>query len=75
MHEFWRENSVVAAFQSLPGSTFSVQGAAPFTNAALLAAGARWNFANGLTLHGKIEGEFASHVTTYNANVVLRKVW
>lgn len=75
VHEFWRENSVVAAFQSLPGSTFSVQGAAPFTNAALLAAGARWNFANGLSVHGKVEGEFASHVTTVNANAVLRKVW
>lgn len=74
-HEYSRENSIVAAFQSLPGSTFSVQGAAPFSNAALLAGGMRWNFANGLSLHGKIEGEFAGNVTTYNANAVLRKTW
>ena len=75
VHEYWRENSIVAAFQSLPGSGFTVLGAAPATDAALLAAGARWNFASGLTLHGKLEGEFASNVTTYNANVVLRKIW
>lgn len=75
VHEYWRENSVVAAFQSLPGAGFTVQGAAPASNAALLAAGARLNFANGLTLHGKVEGEFSGHVTTYNANAVLRKVW
>ena len=44
VHEFWRDNSIVAAFQSLPGSGFTVAGAAPATNAALLAAGAQLQF-------------------------------
>jgi len=74
-HEYWRDNSIVAAFQTLPGSGFTVEGAAPAGNAALLAAGAELKFANGLSLRGKLEGEFAGSVTSYAASATLRKTW
>jgi len=47
----------------------------PRGNAALRAAGAELKFANGLSLRGKLEGEFAGSVTSYAASATLRKTW
>jgi uncharacterized protein with beta-barrel porin domain len=45
----------------LPGASFIVNGATPAKNSALTSAGAELRRANGVTLLGKFDGEFASH--------------
>ena len=51
--------ALAAAFQTLPGASFIVNGATPAKNSALASAGAELRLANGVTLLGKFDGEFA----------------
>jgi outer membrane autotransporter protein len=74
-HEYWRDNSILAAFQTLPGSGFTVEGAAPATDAALVSLGADWKLPDGFSLRGKVEAQFAGSVNSYAANAALRKTW
>jgi outer membrane autotransporter protein len=74
-HEYWRDNSIVAAFQILPGSGFTVEGAAPAADAALVSVGADLKLPHGINLRGKVEAEFAGSVNSYAANAILRKIW
>jgi uncharacterized protein with beta-barrel porin domain len=74
-HEFEGDTSATAVFQSLPGTNFTVQGAAEPTNAALLSAGAEFRVMNGTTLGARFEGEFASGTTVYSGMGTLRVNW
>ena len=72
----WVSNSTLAAvFQALPGASFIVNGAAPAMNSALASAGTELRLANGVTLIGKFDGEFAAHSSTYAGTGTVRYTW
>jgi outer membrane autotransporter protein len=66
---------VDAAFQSLPASTFTVNGAAAATNLALLTAGTELRITNNVSLGAKLGGEFSSRTQTYSGTGTFRYVW
>jgi outer membrane autotransporter protein len=74
-HEFDGDTSATAAFQSLPGIGFTVQGAATPADAALLRAGAEWRIANGTSVGARFEGEFANGSSVYTGMGTLRVNW
>jgi uncharacterized protein with beta-barrel porin domain len=66
-----RESSAALHF----GVSFIVSGATPAKNSALASAGAELRLANGVTLLGKFDGEFASHSSTYAGTGTVRYTW
>jgi outer membrane autotransporter protein len=74
-HDWVSDPSVVPVFQALPGASFIVNGATPAKNSALTSAGAELRLANGVTLLGKFDGEFASHSSTYAGTGTVRYTW
>jgi uncharacterized protein with beta-barrel porin domain len=62
-------------FQSLPGSSFTVIGAAPASDSLLASAVAEVSFRNGISLAGKFDGEFAEHSHTDTGTARLRYTW
>jgi uncharacterized protein with beta-barrel porin domain len=74
-HDFWSDPSMTATFQSLPGSSFTVFGAAPASDSLLASAVAEVSFKNGISLAGKFDGEFAEHSHTYIGTARLRYTW
>jgi uncharacterized protein with beta-barrel porin domain len=52
-----------------------VNGAAPAENSALVSFGAELRLANGVTLLGKFDGDFASNSQTYAGTGTLRYRW
>ena len=62
-HDWVSDPALAAAFQTLPGASFIVNGATPAKNSALASAGTELRLANGVTLIGKFDGEFASRST------------
>ncbi len=69
------DRPVTAAFQSLPGSAFTVNGAKPAADSALVTAGAEMKWLNGFSLGGTFEGEFSSTTQTYAGKSTLRYAW
>jgi outer membrane autotransporter protein len=74
-HDWVSDPILAAAFQTLPGASFIVNGATPAQNSALASAGAELRLANGVSLLGKFDGEFASHSTTYGGTGTIRYRW
>jgi outer membrane autotransporter protein len=74
-HDWVSDPTLAAAFQTLPGASFIVNGAAPAKNSALASAGAELRLANGVTLLGKFDGEFASRSSTYAGTGTVRYAW
>src|SRR5262245_37442169 len=63
-------------FEALPGAgSFIVNGATPAKNSTLTSAGAELHLANGVSLLGKFDGEFASHSSTYAGTGAVRYTW
>ena len=62
-------------FQALPGASFVVDGARAAEDAALLSAAAELRLANGVTLIGKFDGEFADGSQTYAGTGTIRYAW
>ena len=74
-HDHWSDPSITAAFQSLPGSSFTVTGAAPASDLLLASAGAEIWFRNGFSLAAWFDGEFAEHSQKYAGTARLRYIW
>ena len=75
-HDHWSDPSITATFQSLPGSSFTVFGAAPAHDSlALASAGAEISFRNGISLAGRFDSELAQHSHTYIGTARLRYTW
>ncbi|HWN52091.1 MAG TPA: autotransporter outer membrane beta-barrel domain-containing protein, partial [Xanthobacteraceae bacterium] len=74
-HDFWSDPSMTATFQSLPGSSFTVFGAAPASDSLLSSTVAEVSFRNGISLAGKFDSEFAEHSHTYVGTGRLRYTW
>jgi uncharacterized protein with beta-barrel porin domain len=64
--------SVNAVFQTLPGSNFTVNGAAVAPNSAPLSAGAEIKLANNVSVGAKFDGEFANSSKTYAGTGTVR---
>jgi autotransporter-associated beta strand protein len=74
-HDWISDPTLAAVFQTLPGASFIVNGATPAKNSALTSAGAELRLANGVTLIGKFDGEFASRSSTYAGTGTVRYTW
>jgi outer membrane autotransporter protein len=74
-HDWISDPTLAAVFQTLPGASFIVNGATPAKNSALVSEGAELRLANGVTLLGKFDGEFASHSSTYAGTGTVRYTW
>lgn len=74
-HDWVSNPTLAAAFQVLPGTNFIVNGATPAKNAALASAGAELRLVNGVTISGKLDGEFAGRSNTYAGTGTVRWTW
>jgi uncharacterized protein with beta-barrel porin domain len=74
-HDWISNQSLGAAFQALPGSSFTVNGAAPPQDSALTTASAELHVNANWTAIAKFDGEFASSSQTYAGTGTLRYSW
>jgi outer membrane autotransporter protein len=74
-HDFVNNPSLSAAFESLPGTSFVVNGAPMPQNSALTSAGAELFITPHLTLLTKFDGELANGSQTYGGSGTLRYTW
>ena len=74
-HDFNTNRVVGATFQTLPGASFVVNGAAQAHDAALVTASAEMKWLNGWSAAATFEGEFSSVSTGYAGKGVVRYSW
>jgi hypothetical protein len=74
-HDWVTNPALDATFQSLPGTSFVVNGAAPPSNSALASAGAELHMSPAWSLLVKFDGEFAHGSETYAGAATLRFKW
>ncbi len=74
-HDWISNPSLGAVFQSLPGSNFTVNGAASPQNSALATAAAELHMTANWSLIAKFDGEFAPTAQTYAGTGTLRYSW
>jgi uncharacterized protein with beta-barrel porin domain len=74
-HDFVSNPSLGAAFEALPGGSFTVFGAAIPHDSALTSAGAELFLTPRWTLLAKFDGEFANGSQTYAGSGTLRYSW
>lgn len=74
-HNFDSDRTVVAAFQSLPGASFTVNGATPAADGALVSASAEIKLARGLSFSAKFDGEFSATTEQYTGIGTVRYEW
>lgn len=74
-HDFMSNPSLGAAFESLPGSNFTVNGAPIPHDSALATASAQWWLTPSLSLTAKFDGDFAATAQTYAGSATLRYRW
>jgi outer membrane autotransporter protein len=74
-HDCWSAPNVTAMFVALPGSNFTVTGAAPASDFLLASAGAEIGLWNGFSLAAWFDGELADHSQKYAGTARLRYTW
>lgn len=74
-HDFNTDRNVAATFQTLPGASFVVNGAAPARDAALSTASAEMKWLNGVSLAATFEGEFSDVTRSFAGKGVARYQW
>lgn len=74
-HEFNPDRSVAATFQSVPGASFTVNGAQQSSDAALTTASAEMKWRSGFSLAAIFEGEFSDVTRSYAGKGVARYQW
>ena len=74
-HDYNTDRNIGATFQTLPGASFVVNGAAQAPDAALVTASAEKKWLNGVSLAGTFEGEFSSVTRSYAGKGVARYSW
>ena len=74
-HDWVSNPALGAVFQALPGSNFTVNGAAPPKNSALTTAGAELHLSTNWTAMAKFDGEFGSGSQIYAGTGTLRYSW
>ncbi|MDB5515151.1 MAG: autotransporter protein [Tardiphaga sp.] len=74
-HDFNTDRNIAATFQTLPGASFVVNGAAQSHDAALATASAEMKFISGISLAATFEGEFSDVTRSYAGKGVARYAW
>ncbi len=74
-HDWVSNPALGAAFESLPGTSFIVNGAPVPHDSALASAGAELKLTRNWSLIGDFNGEFASGSQTYTGSGTLRYTW
>ena len=74
-HDWVSNPALGAVFQALPGSNFTVNGAAQPQNSALTTAAAELHLTANWTAIAKFDGEFASGAQTYGGTGTLKYSW
>ncbi len=74
-HDFVSNPSLSAGFESLPGSSFIVNGAPIPHDSALVSGGAELFLAPNWSVLAKFDGEFAGNSQTYGGTGTLRYTW
>jgi T5SS/PEP-CTERM-associated repeat protein len=74
-HDGNTDRAASATFQTLPGATFTVNGAKPSPDGALLSAGVQMKWLNGFSLAGTFEGEFSDTTASYAGRGILKYAW
>jgi autotransporter-associated beta strand protein len=75
VHDFDPGSRINAAFQTLPGTSFTAGGAAAARDAALASAVAELRLRNGWTFAAKVDGEFAHDAQTLAGTGSARYAW
>jgi len=74
-HYFNTDRNIAAVFQTLPGASFVVNGAAQAHDAALTTASVEAKWLNGWSTAATFEGEFSSVTRSYAGKGVVRYTW
>ena len=74
-HDFDPDRAIGATFQTLPGASFVVNGAARASESALTTASAEMKWINGWSAAATFEGEFSNVTRSYAGKGVVRYAW
>ncbi len=74
-HDFNTDRNIGATFQTLPGASFVVNGAARARDAALVTGSAEIKWLNGFSFAATFEGEFSDVTRSYAGKGVARYTW
>jgi autotransporter-associated beta strand protein/YVTN family beta-propeller protein len=74
-HDFNPDRSIAATFQTLPGASFVVNGAAQAGDAALTTASAEMKWRNGWSVVATAEGELSNVTRSYAGKGAVRYAW
>jgi autotransporter-associated beta strand protein len=74
-HDYEPDRSIAATFQTLPGASFVVNGAAQAADSALTTASIEMKWKNGWSAAATFEGEFSNVTSSYAGKGVVRYVW
>lgn len=74
-HDFNTDRSIAATFQTLPGASFVVNGAAQSADKALTTASAEVKWMSGFSLAAAFEGEFSGVARSYAGKGIVRYTW
>jgi uncharacterized protein with beta-barrel porin domain len=74
-HNFNPDRNIAATFQTLPGASFVVNGAAQASDSALVTGSAEMKWLNGFSLASTFEGEFSSVTRSYAGKGIVRYAW
>lgn len=75
VHDYNHSSRIRPVFQTLPGASFVVDGAAVPGDAALTSAVVELRLPSGISLIGKFDSEFSGHSHTYAGTGALRYSW
>ncbi|MCP3473883.1 autotransporter domain-containing protein [Bradyrhizobium sp. CCGUVB1N3] len=74
-HDFNPDRAISATFQTLPGASFVVNGAAQAHDATLVTGATELKWLNGFSLSGTFEGEFSNVTRSYTGKGIARYQW
>jgi autotransporter-associated beta strand protein len=74
-HDYDPDRSIATTFQTLPGASFVVNGAAQAADSALVTASVEKKWLNGWSAAATFEGEFSDVTRSYAGKGVVRYVW
>ncbi|MET4331883.1 autotransporter-associated beta strand protein [Bradyrhizobium sp. i1.15.2] len=74
-HDYNPGRAVTALFQTLPGTSFVVNGARVDADSALVSASAEMKWLSGFSIAGTFDGEFSGNVTSYAGKGVFKYAW
>jgi outer membrane autotransporter protein len=74
-HDYDPDRSIGATFQTLPGASFVVNGAAQAADSALTTASVEMKWRNGWSAAATFEGDFSNVTSSYAGKGVIRYAW